>query len=148
MAVRIIHKPKPFKVTFKGKESPTQLLFNVASDYRIDVVERTLKGVDKHHHAFKQYSFAYREAKMANKVYGQREASNGQVNLKLSRDLLRSLHIEKKANSSLVYPQVNGNYGYYHQVGAGNLPKREWWGLSKVMIKKYSAMIKKAIKYQ
>jgi len=109
----------------------TAVMERIAMSAEVIIKSRTLSGNDVRGLPFQPYSTGYARYKANRKKKGSRSYT-GVVNLFDTGKLFNSIKHEMKTPTSvLIY--VGGNpsvYGLAHQTGAGNVPTREWFGLS------------------
>lgn len=106
-------------------------IYRVAVWLLSDLRDRTASGSDFKGNPFHAYSESYAEYKR--KIMSNIEGSTPEkVTLMNSGKMIRSIKLNRKGNFAVAYFSLadRARIGYYHQTGAGNLPKREWMNVS------------------
>lgn len=113
------------------------------SQLRNDMIKRTQSGYDANMTLFTPYSEAYKKSD----IYKKKKAGQTGVNMTLFGKMVRSVRWGKFSNGFMIFlPSVDEEKkGLAHQIGAGKLPVRKWFGLSKPSIKKFFDGVKKSM---
>lgn len=121
-------------------------LFRVAVWLLKDLRDRTASGKDYQGVDFHAYSDKYQTYK-DNKMSNIEGATPGKVTLMDTGKMIRSLKITRQGSFAVAYFALGdrARIGYWHQTGAGKLPKREWMNVSMKQRKEILAKLNKMI---
>ena len=115
----------------KQLEIDERAIRKATADIAIDIAklvrDRTrIQGKDVNGNAFHKYSEATQTRK-------EKEGKPGFVDLTDHSNMINSVKAQPILNGYEVYiaEPINNKKGFYHNMGTKNLPKREWFGISK-----------------
>lgn len=124
MNFKITSKPN-FKKLAKDITIKKDNMNDFALDLRTALLRRIKSGEDIKNNPFKKYSNQTSESK-------RKIGKSTKVNMEDSGQMLRGFRVLKATkNSAELGLTLHKKIGYYHQVGSGKLPEREWFGVDK-----------------
>lgn len=126
MAFSISLQPRLPKIEFKLSDK--QVMSQIGAAIKLDVRKRTQSGTDVHGKAFKSYKTS------SSKSRGRRGRNTGRVDLLDTGRMLGAITTTKVTDKEVhvgFTRVIEREKASYHQQGKGNLPKREFFGLSK-----------------
>lgn len=116
--------PAQMEIDEKAIRKTTQ---NIALDVAKLIRDRTRQnGKDVNGSDFAEYSDATQKRKA-------KQGKPSFVNLTDHSNMINGVHVSAVLGGYEIYiaDTFNNKKAYWHQTGAGNLPKREWFGISK-----------------
>lgn len=138
MNFKIISKPN-FKSLAKGISVKQNEMNSFALDLRSAIRMRIAQGEDINNTKMKKYA-------KETKLYKQKLAKSLVVNMEDSGQMLRGFRVLKVGkNLAELGLTLHKKIGYFHQVGAGKLPIRKWFGVDKNNEKKFYKRFEKII---
>ena len=133
-------------IKMPGFNIPWAQIYLVAAKLQDEIIQRTQAGNDYNKRKFKGYSKRYLDYKKGMMAEaGGFIQSPSKVTLTDTARMMTSIQQKRQGQYVVIYfanPQ-RARIGYYHQTGAGHLPKREWltisinqrrWALNKLQI--------------
>jgi hypothetical protein len=144
MNMQIVQVRAPQKVTVKINYAD---IYELATVLLADIRHRTGSGKDAADAPFVPYSLAYLKYK-ENKMSKIEGAVPGKVTLMDSGKMITKIKIKREGNFAVAYfPLLDrAKIAWYHQTGAGRLPRREWMTVSprqkRMVLAKLSLLMK------